>query len=150
MEKVFVLLADDNEAVCTLVTALLQKDFNVDVVASGSEAVKRLQKRRYAAVILDLALAGGSGFTVLEAITAQWPALLPHVLVLAAQEGSRELQRARAHGVCSVMNKPLDLETLVDAVKRCASSSGPLLHAPLVSSSMLLLLADFLHHSRLM
>ena len=150
MEKVFVLLADSNEAVCTLVTALLQKDFNVDVAASGNEAVERLKQRRYAAVIIDLALAEGGGAAVLEALAADWPALLPRVLVLASQEGSRDLQRVHAHGVCLVMHKPLDLEMLVDAVKRCAGNNGHLLHTPLVSGSMLMLLADFLHHSRWM
>jgi two-component system response regulator HydG len=149
VEKLFVLLADDNDAICTLVTAILQKDFNVDIASSGSEAVECLKKRPYAAIILDLAMTDPSGSPLLDVIAAQFPALLTRIVALAANEDA-QLQHAKNNGVCAILNKPIDLELLSDAVKRCTSRTGSSLHSPLVSGSMLLLLADFLQHSRWM
>src|SRR6476659_559018 len=53
VEKPHVLLADDNEATCTLLTALLQREFEVAIATDGNEAIERLRTRRYAALLLD-------------------------------------------------------------------------------------------------
>src|SRR4051812_6256142 len=47
VEKPYVLLADDNEATCTLLTALLHRDFNVEAAFDGRETIERLRTRRY-------------------------------------------------------------------------------------------------------
>jgi CheY-like chemotaxis protein len=146
VEKPFVLLADDNEATCTLITALLQKDFNVDVANNGSEAMQRLESRPYAAVLLDLVMPVVDGWAVLAHIAAHWPDLMRCVLIVTAATGTRDLQRVRNYGVFGVVSKPFDIEELLDTVKRCAGGNNASLHAPIVSGGMLLLLADFLRY----
>ena len=41
MEKPLVLLVDDNEATCTLIRALLQRDFQLETASDGIEALER-------------------------------------------------------------------------------------------------------------
>lgn len=142
MERPHVLLVDDNEATCTLVTALLQRDFSIDVATDGGEAIERLKTKRYAAVVLDLLMPQMDGFTVLDYLKENDPAVLRRVLVLTAALTRPTLDRVRAYPVCDVIAKPFEIETLLDAVRACAGSDGSLAHG--LSSGVLLLLAEFI------
>jgi CheY-like chemotaxis protein len=146
VEKPSVLLADDNEATCTLLTALLHRDFNVEAALDGAEAIERLRTRRYAVVLLDLRMPQADGFAVLDFLKEQQPAMLPRVLVVTAAVSARDLQRAAAYGLCGVITKPFEVESLLATVKKCASvdDGNPL--GPMLCSSgpVILLLADLL------
>lgn len=147
MEKPFVLLADDNEATCTLIQALLQNEFVVDIANDGHEAIEKLKSRQYAAILLDLLMPVVDGYAVLDHLTAERPDLLRRVLVVTASLAAREMQRLRAYAVRSVLSKPFELDALQNAVRQCAGTGGePFLGKPFFSGSMLLLLADLLRH----
>jgi DNA-binding response OmpR family regulator len=146
LEKPFVLLADDNDATCTLISALLRNDFTCEVAHDGREAISRLRQRRYAVVILDLALPVADGFAVLEALRSEQPDLLRRVLVVTAPPSRRDLARVRKYAVAGVLPKPFEVDVLVGVVRELAdggegqrSPGGPLL-----SGGMLLVLADLL------
>jgi two-component system response regulator PilR (NtrC family) len=145
VEKPNVLLADDNDATCTLITALLYRDFNVEVATDGNEAIERLRTRRYAALLLDLRMPRADGFAVLDFLKEHQPKMLASVLVVTAALTKREITKAESYGVCEIVPKPFEVETLLAAVKRCASSDegslGPVLCA---SGPVILLLADLL------
>jgi len=146
IEKPYVLLADDNDATCTLITALLHREFNVEVAIDGREAIDRLRTRRYAALLLDLRMPQIDGFAVLDFLKEHQPEMLRNVLVVTAALTRRETERAESYGVCGVVPKPFEVEALLAAVKRCASldEGSPL--GPVLCSSgpMILLLADLL------
>ncbi|MGA8809883.1 MAG: response regulator [Thermoanaerobaculia bacterium] len=146
VEKPYVLIADDNEATCTLLTALLHRDFNVESALDGQETIERLRLRRYAALILDLRMPQADGFTVLDFMKEHQPAMLPHVLVVTAAVSAVELQRAASYGLCGVVTKPFEVESLLATVKKCASvdDGNPL--GPMLCSGgpVILLLADLL------
>ena len=145
MEKPFVLLADDNEATCTLIQALLQHDFSVETANDGHEAIERLKRRQYAAILLDLLMPGTDGYAVLDYLVAERPDLLGRVIVVTAALSPREMQRVRAYDVGAVIAKPFEIEVLQQAVRHCAGFGGdPFLRAPLFAGSMILLLADLL------
>ena len=147
MEKPFVLLADDNEATCTLIQALLRNDFVVEVASDGNEAIEKLKSREYAAILLDLLMPVVDGYGVLDHLAAERPDLLSRVLVVTASLSAREMQRLRKYAVRSIISKPFDVEVLLHEVRQCAGiEGGPFLRAPLLSSGMLLLLADLLRH----
>ena len=146
VEKPYVLLADDNEATCTLLTALLHRDFNVEAAFDGRETIERLRTRRYAAVLLDLRMPYADGFAVLDFLKEHQPAILSRVLVVTAAVGTRDLQRAASYPVCGVITKPFEVESLLATVKKCAgaddgSSLGPMLCS---SGPVILFLADLL------
>jgi len=149
VEKPHVLLADDNEATCTLLTALLHRDFSVETAFDGHEAIERLRTRRYTVLLLDLRMPRADGFAVLDFLAEHQPAMLPRVLVVTASVAARELQRAASYGLGGVVTKPFDVETLLGTVKRCAGIDGNALGPMLCSSGpVILLLADLLRQLR--
>jgi CheY-like chemotaxis protein len=145
LEKSIVLLVDDNEPTCTLMTALLQAEFEVETATDGLEAIEKLKSRQYAAILLDLLMPVADGFAVLDFLRAERPEVLPHVLIVTAALSSRYMQRVREYDVCGVIAKPFDVDSLFAAVKRCAGEDDlrPL-RGPLLSGGMILLLADLL------
>ncbi|MGN6183222.1 MAG: response regulator [Thermoanaerobaculia bacterium] len=90
-EKPLVLLADDNEATCTLITAILQNEFLVETAHDGMEAIEKLKSRQYAAVLLDLLMPVTDGYAVLDFLSQDRPELLSRVLVVTASLGAREM-----------------------------------------------------------
>ena len=137
MEKPFVLLADDNEATCTLIRALLRPYYAVDVAMDGSEAIEKLKARQYSAIVLDLLMPVTDGYAVLDFLRHEQPDLLKTVLVITAAISPRELARVETYPIAGLIRKPFDIDALLVAVRRIAGGS-------LLTSGVLLLLADFL------
>jgi len=146
VDKPSVLVVDDNEATCTLITALLQRDYDVQTSSQGDDAIERLRTRRYAALLLDLRMPQSDGFAVLDFLQEHQPRMLPHVLVVTASLSPAELERARAYGVCGIVTKPFDIDTLLAAVKECTSPDEGSALGPVLCSSgpVIFLLADLL------
>ena len=144
MEKPSVLIVDDNDATRALVTALLRRDFLVDAATDGLEALEKLRHKRFAAVLLDLRMPQVDGFEVLEYLKSNQPAILSRIVVVTAALTKSELERANAYGICGVIAKPFEVDTVLDAVKHCVGSDDPLPLGNLFSSGMLLLLADMI------
>lgn len=139
------LLADDNEATCTLMTALLQGDFVVHVARDGGEAIERLKTSQYSVILLDLLMPVVDGYAVLDFLRAERPDLLEQVLVVTASLGAREMQRLGDYNVRRVIGKPFEVDVLYSAARECAGLSGPSsLRGALISGGMLLLLAEVL------
>ncbi len=153
MEKPSVLVADDNEATCTLIKALLQSEFAVDVVTDGAEAVETLKVRQYSAILLDLRMPVMDGYGVLEFLERNRPDLLPRVLVVTAALSPAEIGRVRGYPICGVIAKPFEVDALLSAVRQCVEQDGDgdddttVRRAPILASGMILLLADLLRRS---
>ncbi len=144
VEKPVVLLVDDNEATCTLVTAILQRDYAVHVATDGLEALEQIKTRNYAALLLDLRMPGLDGFGVLQQLQTHWPDLLRRVIVLTAALSANDMNRVKAFDVCGVMAKPFEVEALLAAVRQCAGPAEGTPSMSLLSSGVILLLADLL------
>jgi len=145
-EKPSALLVDDNEATCTLMTALLHRDFRVDTAINGLEAVERLRTNQYAVVLLDLRMPQHDGFSVLDFLQANNPEMLKSVLVVTAMLSKPEIDRANSYGICGIITKPFDVEFLLGEVKKCAGDvdRGMLGNVFCSSTPMILLIADLL------
>ena len=144
VEKPVVLLVDDNEATSTLVTAILQRDYAIDVATNGLEALEQIKTRKYAVILLDLRMPGLDGFGVLASLQKNSPDLLRRVLVLTAAVHSRDMSRVKMFEVCGVIAKPFEVEALLAAVNQCAGPSDGSSRMTLLSSGVILLLADLL------
>jgi len=143
-EKPYLLLVDDNEATCTLVTALLQREFLIETAGDGIEAIEHLKTRNYAVILLDLLMPRMDGFGVLEHLQATRPDLLRRVLILTAALSEKHLARVRPYDVCGIVAKPFEVESLVGAVKQCIGDDGPPIGRYFFSNGMILLLAEVL------
>ena len=145
MEKPFVLLADDNEATCTLITALLQGEFVVDVATDGSEAIEKLKKRQYAAILVDLLMPVVDGFAVLDYVRDQRPDLLRRVIIVTASLSARQMKRVREYDVYAVVAKPFEVDVLQAVVHEAAGGTdAPPFGAPLLSSGVIFLIGELL------
>ena len=147
VEKPFVLLVDDNEATCTLIAAVLHRDFAVDVAGDGQEAIDKLRTGRYAAILLDLRMPQLDGFAVLDFLKEHAPKQLRNVLVVSAALRPGEMARARAYEVCDIISKPFDVDALLEAVKQCVAGDGDgraIGNVLASSSTVIMLIADLL------
>jgi|ERR1051325_9820968 CheY-like chemotaxis protein len=144
VEKPQVLLVDDNEATCTLVTALLQREFTVEVASDGTEALEHLKTKKYASILLDLRMPGLDGFGVLEFLQSTTPEAVSRVLVLTAALSERELARVKEFDVCGIVAKPFEVETLLGAVRSCAGMHEKPIGRFFFSNGVFLLLAEVL------
>jgi two-component system, sensor histidine kinase len=141
-----VLLVDDNHETCTLVQALLRREFSVDVAHDGVQALELMKTRAYAAVLLDLRMPVLDGFGVLEAVRELRPTMLAKIVIVTASLTNGDVARAREFGVHDLVAKPFEVEHFVHVVRRCAHGDADRPRSPFISGSMLLLLADLLHH----
>jgi|SRR5260370_39428382 len=146
IEKAPVLLVDDNEATRTLIIALLQREFRVDSVSDGIEAIEKLRTNQYAAVVLDLRMPHQDGFGVLDFLQTNSPDRLRTVLVVTALLSKNEIERAKAFGICGIITKPFDVDELLRAVKDCVGETdgGKLGNVFCTSTPVILLIADLL------
>ena len=146
-EKPNVLLVDDNEATCTLVTALLHREFSVETASDGIEALELLKTNQYAVILLDLRMPQLDGFGVLDHLAKTAPDVIPRILVLTASLTSGEIARVKKFDVCGIVQKPFEVEELLSAVKRCAGTDNERTNLGEVichSGPVILLIADLL------
>ena len=143
MEKPSVLLVDDNEATCTLVTAVLQRDFVTDVASDGADAIEKLKSGKYAAIVLDLLMPPPNGYDIMDTLMKSRPELLKRTVVMTAALSPREKQRLKNYPIADLIAKPFDVEVLLGAVKKCSGDDGPAF-GNVISSGMLLLIAEMI------
>jgi putative two-component system response regulator len=124
VDKPLVLLADDNEATCTLIHAILRRDFVVDVANDGREAIAKLTNRRYSVILIDLLMPIVDGFGVLDFLHHNDAQSLSSVIVITASS-RRETERAGNYAVRCVIAKPFEVGVLLAAVKECAALNPP-------------------------
>jgi len=140
-----VLLAEDNEATCTLITAILHKEFAVECATDGNDAVERLRTNRYAVVLLDLRMPIIDGFGVLDFLRQHSPDMLPRVLILTAALTQKELIRANSYSICGIVRKPFEVDSLLESVRQCADGDDKGFRS-LLTPTMLFLLAGILRN----
>lgn len=120
-----VLLVDDEVNLCRILGAKLAKSgFSVVAVHDGQQAIDKVRETDFDVVLLDLFLPKVDGLSALAQIRS-FDNELP-VIVMTACESSDALERARSCGVSAYVNKPFDLDSLVELVQ--TTSSGSLRH----------------------
>jgi len=122
LDKPLVLLADDNEATCTLITAILHKDFVVEIANDGRAAIEKLKRRQYAAILIDLLMPIVDGYGVLDHLQRENAEMLSCVIVVTASLSRREMERVHRYAIHSLIAKPFEVDELHAAVKECAGA----------------------------
>ena len=117
-----VLLVDDDPSTRTLLTAVLERQGWIpDVACDGEQALQKLRKGRYRAILLDLLMPRINGFEVLHALRAQQPEILPNVIVLTAASDHTLRDFPDTGRICSLLRKPFDNAELLRLVDGCLS-----------------------------
>lgn len=109
------LVLDDDTSMQKLVAALLRREgYGVDIVSSGSQAIEKIRKHRYDAMLLDVMTPTDGGFTVIRHLKETNPALLGRVVLLTASPDS--LLRSVAQDIFGVVRKPFEPAQLIATV----------------------------------
>jgi PAS domain S-box-containing protein len=117
-----ILFMDDEEPICRLATALLERmGYEANVVGDGSEVVReygaaRTAGRPYDAVILDLTVPGGmGGLEAMEALRKLDPEV--RAIVSSGYSSDPVLANYRAHGFLGMVAKPYKITDLAKTIQ---------------------------------
>lgn len=110
-----VLITDDDPAVRQALGHVLDEEgYQIVLAASGDEALQLLvADGPFDIMLLDLNMAGKSGWDIFERVTALNP-LLPVVLITARSD---QHALARAAGASALAEKPLDVAHLLETIR---------------------------------
>ena len=115
MEKVRVMLADDNRSILRLITDYLGRCDDVEIVATaqdGTEIADIVRRERPNVLVMDVIMPRRDGFMALQDIAAMDVEMRPRVIVLTGLSRDDFISRAMALGASYYMLKPFDLELL--------------------------------------
>jgi DNA-binding response OmpR family regulator len=124
------LLVEDNDTLSTLLTkGLAAAGFEVDTVTTVSGSLSALSTTRFSAIVLDLGLPDGDGFSVLQFLRGKGDTT--PVLILSARDGVGDRVKGLRHGADDYLGKPFALEELVARLGALLRRPGALLGAEL-------------------
>lgn len=114
-----ILIVDDKqENLYSLKTLLQLHAYEVDTAVSGEEALKKILKREYALIILDVQMPGMDGYEVAETITGYSKTKnIPIIFLSAVNIDKRFITRGYASGGVDYVTKPFDADLLILKVK---------------------------------
>ncbi len=119
MSRARILIVEDETNIAESLSFILRRaDFDVDTVADGAEALDRLRRERFGAIILDIMLPGMNGFDVLRAVRADRALATLPVIVLTAKGQANDRKMAEAIGASAFITKPFSNAEIVDRVSR--------------------------------
>lgn len=116
-----ILIAEDEANIVESLSYILQRaDFDVEVVANGIDAMDRLRRTRFSAMILDVMMPGINGFDVLRAVRADRALARLPVIVLTAKGQAADRRIAEEIGADVFITKPFSNAEVVERVRQFA------------------------------
>ena len=114
MAKGIILLADDDEEVLAALDGVFRSEgYEVIVARNGREAIARFYEGHIDIALIDLNMPVKGGWETFERLTTIHP-LLPIIVITARPD---QYPLAVAAGVGALMEKPLDLVLLLQAIQ---------------------------------
>ncbi len=113
-----VLIIEDNDALrAILFTVLRHQPLGVDTASSAEEATEKVRNCDYALIILDLNLSDGEAVEFLHRFRHFRPQSTSFILAVRDPRFNPVID---PNLVNAVVNKPLEIDTVVDVVRECA------------------------------
>ena len=118
VEGRYVLVADDDEDIVALVSAVLSKaGFEVSRAADGAEALELLRTRRFQLAVLDVSMPELDGIEVLRFVRADPETAELPVILLSARAQENDVRSGYAEGASKYVRKPFSPRELVGVVR---------------------------------
>ena len=113
-----VLVADDNEGIRELLSAILSEDgYQVVTVKDGEQALNRLRRKNFDLALLDVMMPRRTGFAVCRAVKiAPETCLLPVILVTGLRSHEDKIQGIES-GADDFLKKPVNKEERLARVR---------------------------------
>lgn len=114
-----ILIIDDNaENIFSLQKTLELHNLEVDTASSGEEGLKKILKKTYALIILDVQMPGMDGFEVAETISGYSKSKdTPIIFLSAVNIDKKFITKGYASGALDYIIKPVDTDILMLKVK---------------------------------
>jgi DNA-binding NtrC family response regulator len=113
---IHVLIVDDETDFADILSKRLEvREFFVDTVSSGDEAIEKIQDRDYDVVLLDVLMPGKSGIDTLKEIKAIRP--LVHIIMLTGHARVDTAIEGMELGAYDYLIKPTETDELVEKIR---------------------------------
>lgn len=114
-----ILIVEDEPNIVESLSYILRRaDFDVAIVANGLEALERLRRTKFSAVILDVMMPGMNGFDVLREVRADRKLSDLPVIILTAKGQSRDRQTASEAGATEFITKPFSNADIIACLRQ--------------------------------
>ena len=111
-----VLLVDDEvEFVETLAERMRARGLQVDTAHDGVQALQKTAKKRYDAIVLDLAMPGMTGMEVLQKLRQENPDR--QIILLSGQGTVQTAVEATKLGAMDFLEKPTEIDVLLEKIR---------------------------------
>jgi DNA-binding response OmpR family regulator len=123
--KTKVLIADDEESLRTLLSAVVSSNENFELVTAidGDDALIKIKKDKPDILILDVMMPGQSGFEVCESIKANDELKDIKVIILTAKGQESDREWADSVGADYFLSKPFSPLELLELLKVITSKA---------------------------
>jgi DNA-binding NtrC family response regulator len=117
-----VLLIDDEKAIREIMTMRMEmRDMKVTACASAEEAMQRMKKACFDAIVLDIMLPGMDGIQALKEILNSKPDSL--VILLTGYATIDMCVEAMKLGAADFIEKPVDVDSLCEKIRAAKSKN---------------------------
>lgn len=131
MDKISVLIVDDNQTLVRLMVDFLARKQDLSVAGTakdGIEALRLIETLSPDVVLLDIVMPRMDGFSVLEAIS-RMNGKRPRVIMVTGLTRDDFIARAMNMGADYYMIKPFDMHTLYARIREVAKLDGEIAYA---------------------
>jgi CheY-like chemotaxis protein/HPt (histidine-containing phosphotransfer) domain-containing protein len=127
-----ILVAEDNVVNQQLALLVLQKlGYRAVVTANGLDALQALEREPYDVVLMDVQMPTMDGLEATRRIHQRWPeGRRPHIIAATASAMQEEREACLAAGMDDYLSKPIRVEELAAALRRCRPHVAPQPPAP--------------------
>lgn len=126
MEKIKVLIADDNREFAQIVARFIQEEEDFKVIGmakDGIEALEIIEREKPDILILDIIMPHLDGLGVLEKLHESNDEFFPKVIILSAVGQDKITQRAIELGAAYYIVKPFDFDIFIKRLKQIAGNN---------------------------
>lgn len=117
MEPTRVLFVDDeHDLVSAVVERLEIRGFAAEGVTTGSEALERIESEPFDVVVADVKMPGLDGLQLARILGQRHPKI--RIILLSGHGSSEDVEEGRRLGVVDYLQKPIEIETLVELLSR--------------------------------
>nr|MBA3533773.1 response regulator [Ardenticatenales bacterium] len=132
-----ILLAEDNTINQKLALKLLEKmGYRADVAANGLEVLEALGRQPYDVVLMDMQMPEMDGLEATRSVREGWPEEeQPRIIAMTANAMQGDREACLAAGMNDYISKPIQIDDLQEALRRCGAAQEALLDAPPVAAT---------------